>query len=232
MLRIALPCWLLILQSFVPAVLCQEAKSPTPERVLFLGNSITLHAPAPNIGWEGNWGMAASAIDKDFVHVLLQKWKESCGQTPKAMVKNIAEFERKLGDYAIEEQLKEELAFNADVIILAIGENAAAPKNDQEKIAFSEAMDRLLEALKRNEEAAIYVRSQFWPDAVKDALMKSATEKAGCVWVDLERIGTDPKNAASAERHFEHAGVAGHPGDKGMQAIADKIWRAVELQNK
>jgi hypothetical protein len=37
--------------------------------VLIVGNSVLRHAPAPNIGWFGDWGMAASAPDKDFLTV-------------------------------------------------------------------------------------------------------------------------------------------------------------------
>ncbi|MEI6540199.1 MAG: hypothetical protein WCO86_11845, partial [Planctomycetota bacterium] len=40
------------------------------DRILVLGNSLTLHGPKAEIGWAGNWGMAASAQDKDYVHLL------------------------------------------------------------------------------------------------------------------------------------------------------------------
>lgn len=39
-------------------------------RVLFIGNSLTRHPPSDSIGWGNNWGMAASAPDKDWAHLV------------------------------------------------------------------------------------------------------------------------------------------------------------------
>jgi hypothetical protein len=38
--------------------------------VLFLGNSMTRHVRAPKFGWICDWDMAASARDKDNVHLV------------------------------------------------------------------------------------------------------------------------------------------------------------------
>ncbi|MFN7161115.1 MAG: GDSL-type esterase/lipase family protein [Candidatus Gracilibacteria bacterium] len=42
-----------------------------PAKILFIGNSLTHHAPASptnNLPWSGNWGMAATSIENDYVH--------------------------------------------------------------------------------------------------------------------------------------------------------------------
>jgi hypothetical protein len=201
-------------------------------KILFLGNSITLHGPAPNIGWTGNWGMAASAREKDYVHLLIDRISKAAGGTPKVMIRNIADFERQLTGFKIRDTLKEELAFQANVVILAIGENASAPKTDEARKQFAAALDDLLAQLKADWNPTILVRSQFWPEAEKDTLLKKACSKAGCVFVDIGKLANEPANFARSERQIEHAGVAGHPGDKGMAAIADELWKTLKREGE
>lgn len=200
------------------------------DKVLFLGNSITLHGPAPNIDWTGNWGMAASTREKDFVHLLLDRITKAAGGKPAVMVKNIADFERRQNDFNLSDSLKDELAFEADLIVLAIGENASSPKTDDAKAKYSAAFAKLLAELKKRGHPTLLVRSCFWADPAKDQIMKKACEDAGGVFVDNSKFGGDESNYARSERKIEHAGVAGHPGDKGMQAIADALWSAIQKQ--
>ncbi len=198
------------------------------DKVLFLGNSITLHGPAPKIGWTGNWGMAASAEDKDYVHLLTNQIAKAAGGKPKVKVKNIADFERRLTEYKLADELKEELAFEADVVIVALGENASSPKTDEAKAQFETAFANLFSELKKHGQPRFFVRSQFWQDADKDRLMRKTCEAAGGTFVDISKLGTDEANYARSERKIEHAGVAGHPGDNGMQVLADALWNAIQ----
>lgn len=213
----------------------QEPSTATPlqigslpvSRILFLGNSITLHAPAPEIGWTGNWGMAASSEDRDYVHLLVRRIEKEAGRRPEIRVRNIADFERAPGQFRIDEQLREELAFRPNVVIIAIGENAARPDSTEAKQKFSEAFRRLLETVEGAGHPRIFVRSQFWADPVKDSLMQVVTQDRKHGWIDLSQL-VDESCYARSEREIRHAGVAGHPGDKGMQVIADAILKSIQ----
>jgi len=199
-------------------------------KILFLGNSITQHGPKPEIGWTGNWGMAASALDKDYPHVLAARIGKAAGGRPQILAKNIADFERGHPNYDIAAGMKDELAFKPDLVIVAIGENVPSLDSDQAKANYREAFVRLLNTLAENSHPTIVVRSCFWNNPEKDVLMKQAAAQAGVIYVDIGALGGDPANAARSERTIEHAGVAGHPGDKGMQAIADALWKAIETK--
>ena len=198
------------------------------DRVLFLGNSITLHGPTPKIGWTGNWGMAASALEKDYVHVLTAQIAKAAGGLPEVKAKNIANFERNLDAYNLAEGLKVELEFKADLIIVAIGENSAALTTDEAKLRFKTSFDKLLAELKKHGNPTLIVRSQFWADSAKDERMKQACLDVGGTFVDISKLGFDEDNYARSEQKFEHAGVAGHPGDEGMQALSDELWKAFQ----
>jgi hypothetical protein len=203
------------------------ATRPVVRRILFLGNSITLHAPKADIGWTGNWGMAATAADKDYVHLITSALAAQTGTAPEAMVENIADFERTPEKFDFKTRLEKPLAFKADVVVVAIGENVPAPRTDAAKAAFREHFQKLLATLKSKDGPAVFVRSCFWPDPVKDEILKRVSTEAGVTFVDISAVGKDPSNRASAERQIAHQGVAGHPGDKGMKAIADVLLKAI-----
>lgn len=196
------------------------------KRILFLGNSITLHGPKPDIGWTSNCGMAASSAEHDYVHVFLKEWTARTGLQPKVMIRNIADFERQFDDFQIPAMLRDEIAFGADVVVIAIGENVPALTDESLKSRFKTRLQALLAALKTSSTTELFVRSCFWEDKTKDAILKQACTVENGIYVDISRLGKDEANYARSERSFDHAGVAMHPGDRGMQAIADALLKS------
>lgn len=195
-------------------------------KILFLGNSITIHGPAPELGWINNCGMAASAPHKDFVHLLLNRFAGiNFGKTPKAIIENIADFERGYGACDIPTMFKRHAGFKPDIIILAIGENASVSASQKEQ--FRDAVISLLKFIKGNSSPLIVVRSSFWPESPRDTALKEACEEVGGIFVDISGLASDERNFARSGGKFSHAGVAAHPGDVGMIAIANEIWSAI-----
>jgi lysophospholipase L1-like esterase len=196
-------------------------------KVLFLGNSITKHGPKADIDWTGNWGMAASAEAKDYVHLVTKALADKSGSTPEVMVNNIADFERGFADYDIAGKLQKTIDFEADFIILAIGENVPGLKTPEDQAKFKSAVTKLLTTLKAGRNPTIVVRSCFWANAAKDEALRQACAAVGGLYVDISSLSKDEKNYARSERSYKHAGVANHPGDQGMAAIAEAIVKAL-----
>ena len=199
----------------------------TYRKVLFLGNSITKHGPKADIDWTGNWGMAATAEANDYVHLVTKALTEKAGAAPEVMVKNIADFERAYSGYDFAAKLKEAIDFKADLIILAIGENVPALKTAEDKTKLQASLTTLLRALKAERQPTILVRSCFWANAAKDEALQQACTTVGGIYVNIGSLSKDESNYGRSERPYKHAGVANHPGDKGMAAIAAALVKAV-----
>jgi hypothetical protein len=174
--------------------------------------------------------MAASSQEKDFVHIVARRVAEATGRAPDVRAVNIAEFERNGDTYDVERKLKDQLAFKADTIIIAIGENVPTLDSEDAKAKFKTSLVTLLRRFKSESGATIIVRSCFWPNANKDLVLRQACEEVGGVFVDISHISKNESAYARSERKFTHEGVGLHPGDRGMQAIADAITDAMEKQ--
>lgn len=206
---------------------CATVHASAQTKVLFVGNSITKHGPKKDIDWSGNWGMAASAEANDYVHLVTKALTEKAGAAPQVMVKNIADFERAYSGYDIAAKLKEAIEFKADLIILAIGENVPGLKTAEDKMKLQASVAALLRALKGDRKPAILVRSCFWANAAKDEALQQACAAVDGIYVNIGSLSKDEANYARSERPYKHAGVANHPGDKGMAAIAAALVKAL-----
>ncbi len=185
-------------------------------RVLVYGNSIAYHAPKAEIGWTNGWGMAASAPERDFAHLVAAGLERRHGGKAELRVRNIAQAERNFTtNVATMAELAADVGWKPDYVVIAVGDNA--PKVDDSNRA---AYRRFLADLARPFAGAkVVMRSPFWADAVKAECTANAAADVGAVYVDAGPIGLKKGNKATGL--FAHKGVADHPGDRGMRELAE-----------
>lgn len=225
------------------ALLPSRSSAVTPlgevkvEKILFLGNSIAVHPPLVERGWHGNWGMAASALEKDYVHVLAKQINEHTGGSLRiaiadpamknpdgsaflgdATVVNIADIlERKYASYD-SSKLRSQITARPDVVVLQFGENVRMDSFDS--VAFTNCLKKLLGDLKESSNPIIFVTSQIYgPNADLDRIKQQivAEDPEHRVFVDLSAFRTEPTNN----------GFLDHPSDQGMKVIADTLFKAM-----
>lgn len=194
----------------------------TARKLAFIGNSLTVHGPAPAIGWNHDHGMAASSPDLDYVHQVLARLRVPAEV---AGVGNFADFEREPVDAdEILRRLQSAVGISATVAVVQLGDNAS---NQVELQAFADNLCRMIPILKERVQL-ILVLSTWWESPPKDQLLQKVCELFKIRYVPIGDIFKSPQNRDRSQKRFSHQGVDNHPGDWGMSQIAMRIQSAIE----
>ena len=190
-------------------------------KILFIGNSITRHGPKAEIGWEHDWGMAASAPEKDYVHQTVEILKER-GLCVDFGFANFSKWEVNYWDDTVLEECDKFLRYQPDLVVIRIGENiwSRAVRHKLDEVALYPCFDRMVKAFGKGG-AQIVLTDLFWPhEPIDEPICRVAAEN-GYPLVHLGDLGELDENKAIGL--IEHKGVAAHPGDLGMYRIAERI---------
>lgn len=194
-------------------------------RVLFVGNSITRHGPAPEqLGWSGDWGMAASSADRDYVHLTAAALKKKWGSLDYC-VTQAADWERNYTDRdLLNRQYHAAREFCADIVVIRLGENVIRETFDPE--GFTAAYCDMVRFFSPKEDAVVVLTDLYWAhDGINRAIHEAAA-RLKLRYIPMGDLGEN--DAMSAKGLFRHEGVAGHPGDSGMKEISDRILAFLE----
>lgn len=201
-----------------------SAQSVKYNKILAIGNSITIH-PITSFWW-GEWGMAASEREKDWVHLVLAHAKLA---NPSAMASayNFVNWEQantSAERRAVLPELDTFLVADADCVIVKLCENI------QTYTTLTEDFRELIQYVRSKcKNAKVFVGGSWWNGEFRDDKIKAACDAEGVTFSSQSHLytvenqcglGTIVKGDDGQDHVVDNAGVAGHPGDKGMQEIA------------
>lgn len=188
-------------------------------KIAFLGNSITRHGVAENLGWFGDWGMAASCRENDYVHRLVARFEET-GKKVSFCIANLSDWERTRDMALLESSYAQVKNFNADIVVVRLGENARLSEKLE---AFKPCYKQMVGYFSGG--AKVVLTDLFWEYEPFDKFVESLAAEKGYHFVQIHDLGNDEQMKAVGK--FGHAGVAAHPGDKGMAVIAERIYNVL-----
>lgn len=192
-------------------------------RVLFVGNSITKHAPKPDMGWYNDCGMAASSVDNDYVHILMKRILEIHPNASFAILQ-VADYEREFFYMEPKDYYKEARNFDADVVTMFFGANVQSnyetmPNPNK---TFEKAYGDLRKWLDPDGDAFFIHSEGFYVREKLDEEKKKVSKKYGDVFI----------STADILARNDVYGQFNHPNDTGMLAIADNFWSVMEKEVK
>ena len=200
-------------------------------RVLILGNSLTTHGKAENIGWNFNHGMAASSRKNDFAHLLFEKL-ENLHPERKIHLRttSLFSFEKNFNTYDFR-SIKELTAFNADLIIFQLGDNVNF-SSEKTSHLFEKQYTILIEQFKNKNNPIIICTTPFFSNIKRNESIEKVALSSHVFLVDLSHLSLiNKENCAENEKDYPNDrsiwkayAIGLHPGDLGMRNIAQQLF--------
>ena len=220
-------------------------------KVLMIGNSIRGHGPNPSIGWPAdfNWGMAASSQDKDYAHRFIYYMNKKYGEgaaelCPKGGVAGFEAAAAACAEYKPEDFVSYVNSFKSivaqctpDIVTIQLGENGGAAASAD---AYAKIMEQVVRGMwEVNPDIIVVMSTPFWSDDSANKVV--GTYAAGkALGIQIAPVNTLGQGAWSADNPYmafdapwvteaTTGGVKAHPGDLGMDRIAQMFFEKVNI---
>jgi hypothetical protein len=191
-------------------------------KIAFIGNSITLHGPAPDIEWHNNNGMAASRTENDYAHLLLRLLNEN---EHNSFIGNFAELER---NENINEEITEKITHIFDnapgIVVIQLGDNVG---NNEQFGYFINNLNSITKKAKLKSPKVVLL-STWWEHNVKDQAIKQISDLNNAIYVYIGDIFSAKENEDRKIKQYDHGGVDNHPRDWAMNEIARRIFNKIK----
>ena len=206
---------------------CIECLEKDPiDEILVIGNSITKHGQYAEIGWPYNWGMAASAEENDWVHLVTEYLSKDQNIDVKLNILNNVDvlwIDREW------DRIKQHVISNKNkIIFIQIGDNAI----DTHFNSFERPYRKLLDFIQEKSSAKVFLLSTWrissnFPNGNADSIIKNLADEYSHSFISINQLYKDPLNQAKDEALCQNPDinhhVCWHPGDIGMKAIAFEV---------
>ena len=214
-----------------PVTTPEPVTQPSPPqdnsfKYVAIGNSITQHIV--NDYWWNSNGMAASTTESDYFHRVTAYLQLLHGTVTAIPVQYVI-WETQYNDrgetyFVIDNYLDE----SVNLVTIQLGENA----NNID--TFQQDLEMLINHVHaRCPKAQVILIDDFWGMEGRSEMKRAAAANTGAYFADLTQIKDNPDycaglgstvyDAAGNPHVIEHAGVAKHPGDNGMEYIANAV---------
>lgn len=203
---------------------CGAEYATRPYRVAVLGNSLAWSPPQPNFDWNQSNGMAATALQSDYPHVLCAMLAERRHQSIVLLVVQAWAIETAINTNTGWDKTYSEIinTFNPDTLVVQYSDNVVQP----DPVArFPGVYNAVLDSVHPRSLVCMGGWYQIQPSLT--AAIKAACDQRGGAFVPIVDIFLAPDMRGESFDSAVNHGVGSHPNNTGHFEIARRVERAI-----